>query len=290
MNNNDASNAKLGNINTSLAKPFRLNCKQFFLTYPQCNINKEDLLEKMINKQFIEQYVISREKHEDGNFHLHAYIKYNYKLNITNPDHFDIDGFHPNIQAVKDTRACIAYIKKDGDFIESVKLDMTTPDGYSKRKKDFNEWKQDLELEKLEDIKYPITLFENTIEKPDPSIKKRHYWFVGAPDLGKTYVLNETFENMKVYLRSNNNYPYEQYRDEDLIIFDDLTPTFAEIAAITATFKIRTQVFGNVRYNSKFWKLGHTRTIIVISNMKPQYHDLQEAFEARFNVIELGAN
>lgn len=291
MEINDAKIAELGNINTSSAKTFRINARQFFLTYPQCTLKPEEILNKLPVNNCIEHYVISQEKHEDGGLHIHAYIKYNYKLNIIDQSHFDIDKYHPNIQSVKNTKNVIAYVKKDGNYIENLKLDNSTPDGYSKRKKDFEEWKQDKELGQLKDINYPITMskvFKNyIIEKPDPSKKKRHVWFIGKPDIGKTYEINETFGGLKVYLRSSNKYPYEQYRDEDLIIFDDITPSFAEIAALTNTYKIRTQVFGDVRYSSKYWKLGHTRTVIIISNKSPEYHDLQDAFEARFEVIHL---
>lgn len=68
---------------------FRLNAKQIFLTYSQCDLEKEDLLEFLKTKLHLERYIIARERHEDGNFHLHAYCKLSKRCDIKNPRHLD---------------------------------------------------------------------------------------------------------------------------------------------------------------------------------------------------------
>lgn len=282
MENKDAKNAEPGNI-----KGFRLNAKKVFLTYPKCKLTKEELLDKLPNKESIEQYYIARELHEDGEPHLHAILVYNYKLNIKSEKHFDIGDYHPNIQSVKKLDNAISYVCKDGDFIMNYKLDMTKPDNYCKRKKDFIAWGHDMEMNNYKEISYPIQFMGSNIEKPDPSIKKRNLWFVGKPDLGKTYMIEKAFAGLRVYKRGLNKYPFEQYDNEDIIIYDDFLPTFTEIANICNTYYTRTQVYGDVRYNSKYWKHGHTRTIIVINNTAPRYGELQDAVESRFEIIPL---
>lgn len=46
-------------------------------------------------------YAISREQHEDGNFHIHSYIMCDPVLKTRKMDYFDIvselGNFHPNI-------------------------------------------------------------------------------------------------------------------------------------------------------------------------------------------------
>lgn len=66
------------------------------------------------------QYVIAREKHEDGNYHLHAFIKLDKKVNIGDPTIFDVEGFHPNIQGARSNADVIKYVTKDGDWISNL--------------------------------------------------------------------------------------------------------------------------------------------------------------------------
>lgn len=51
-------------------------------------------------KRLIKTYIVARELHEDGNYHIHAYLELDSKINVTNPLTFDlvVDGqrYHPN--------------------------------------------------------------------------------------------------------------------------------------------------------------------------------------------------
>lgn len=283
MSIQDAKNTTVSNINTVVG--FRLNCRQFFLTYPKCTLSQQELLDLIPNKENIKNYYISQEKHQDGTPHLHAYIEYSTKKNIKDPKHFDIKGFHPNIQSVKNKKNVISYVCKYGNFIHNQKLDISNPINYLKRKKDFEAWQNDISQPK--DITYPITIFDQIINKPDPSIKQRHLWVIGPPDWGKTYAIQKAFAGLKVFLRSDNSYPFEDYNNEDIIIYDDFKPTFEEIAAVTTTYLIKTTVYGNTRYQKKYWPINHTRTIIIISNHEPEYNNHQEAINKRFQLISL---
>jgi hypothetical protein len=76
-------------------KPFRLYSRQLFLTYSQTSLLKEDVLEQLYSiiekklgfpfKQGIKEYIVAREKHADGNYHIHVYLKSNYRLNFSSP-------------------------------------------------------------------------------------------------------------------------------------------------------------------------------------------------------------
>jgi len=96
---------------------FRMNARNIFLTYPRCNLSKETLLEELIKIKPPHAYVISMEVHEDGAPHLHALLKYTKPINITNPNYWDVKGFHPNMQTARDVEAVKAYVEKDGNFI-----------------------------------------------------------------------------------------------------------------------------------------------------------------------------
>jgi len=110
---------------------FSINTKQFFLTYPQCPLSRNDLLlflkSKLTNRY--ESSVICQEEHEptedDNNtgLHLHAYICLKASYHIRNNRFFDVTRddivYHPNIQSVKSKPAVIRYVcKSDLEFLQ----------------------------------------------------------------------------------------------------------------------------------------------------------------------------
>lgn len=101
---------------------FRLAARKLFITYPQCGGSKEELLAFISRLYPVTKYCISRESHIDGGLHLHAAFEFASKLDIRNSNTLDwtTGGLchHPNIQSVKNWKATVTYIKKDGDFIE----------------------------------------------------------------------------------------------------------------------------------------------------------------------------
>jgi len=105
----------LGTLGENFAMSFRFNSKSFFLTYPQCEAPKEELMNHLDELSELEWCVVSREQHEDGNYHLHAVGQFITKVNWRNPNCFDYLGFHPNIQSPRNLKAVIEYVCKDGD-------------------------------------------------------------------------------------------------------------------------------------------------------------------------------
>jgi hypothetical protein len=110
-------------------KGFRLCRKKYFLTYSQCGVSREHMLDFLLNKFPVENYVISQEFHEDGNQHLHVYLSFKKQYNVRNPrvfDYVDSSGkvFHPNIEAVKSSVATLKYVTKfDKDFVTNLEMD-----------------------------------------------------------------------------------------------------------------------------------------------------------------------
>ncbi|AHX57826.1 replication-associated protein [Jacquemontia yellow mosaic virus] len=106
---------------------FSVNAKNYFLTYPQCSLTKEDVLSQIqnlqtpTNKKYIK---VCRELHENGEPHLHVLIQFEGKYNCTNNRFFDLVSpnrsthFHPNIQGAKSSSDVKSYLDKDGDVIE----------------------------------------------------------------------------------------------------------------------------------------------------------------------------
>ncbi|ACI28539.1 replication-associated protein [Tomato yellow leaf distortion virus] len=108
-------------------KRFKVSAKNYFLTYPQCSLTKEEALSQLqnletpVNKKFIK---ICRELHENGEPHLHVLIQFEGKYQCKNNRFFDLVSptrsahFHPNIQGAKSSSDVKSYIDKDGDTLE----------------------------------------------------------------------------------------------------------------------------------------------------------------------------
>lgn len=113
---------------------FRLDAIKWFLTYPQCPLSKETVNDYLKTLTFpshnIKDLMVCREPHEDGNYHLHALLILTRKFNCRNAHFFDIiteqGTYHPNIQSVRSLKAAITYLKKDGDFIASPGLELSS--------------------------------------------------------------------------------------------------------------------------------------------------------------------
>lgn len=99
--------------------PFRLDARNFFLTYPRSSLLPHGLLHQHLNDLERPSTVYScREAHEDGEFHHHAIVQFADKFNCRNERYFDIEHegqiYHPNIQSVRSIANSNAYIAKDG--------------------------------------------------------------------------------------------------------------------------------------------------------------------------------
>nr|QIV15588.1 C1 protein [Apple geminivirus] len=106
---------------------FRIQSKNYFITYPRCSLSKEEALEQLLglntptNKKFVR---VCRELHEDGEPHLHVLIQFEGKYQCTNPRFFDLVSpsrsahFHPNIQGAKSASDVKTYIEKGGEFLD----------------------------------------------------------------------------------------------------------------------------------------------------------------------------
>lgn len=94
---------------------FRIDIKNVGLTYPQCNLSRQRVLEclRVLGGDKYQGAAVAQEHHKDGSLHIHAYLRLHTKRSFRDPRAFDIDGFHPNIQGVRHARKWLAYIRKE---------------------------------------------------------------------------------------------------------------------------------------------------------------------------------
>ena len=101
-------------------KNFLLQTKEIFLTYSQSGKLELEFvintLSQKLNAWTIKDFLLSKELHEDGNPHIHVYLKTLRRTHIENPSYFDIEFeeniFHPNIQPARKVTNVINYILK----------------------------------------------------------------------------------------------------------------------------------------------------------------------------------
>lgn len=99
--------------NPTSNRSFRLNAQNLFLTFPQCNLSKEQAAQNLQSKHSIEWAVIVQEQHQDGNPHLHIALRLKKKANFKDPRVFDHVGEkHGNYQGINSIGKTLAYIRK----------------------------------------------------------------------------------------------------------------------------------------------------------------------------------
>lgn len=99
---------------------FRLDARQLFLTYPQCALSKEDALEQLKSRFPKWTFIcVSRELHQDGNPHLHAFVELSQRTSFYDARFADLGQAHGKYERAIDPAAALAYVKKDKDFVNT---------------------------------------------------------------------------------------------------------------------------------------------------------------------------
>ena len=272
----------------------RARSKGWFLTYPQCSVAKEDLLAALQAKVDVQEYVVAAELHQDGNPHLHAFVALRGQLLWNakkHPDFWDVDGHHPNVQIARSWRCCIAYCKKDGDYITNIDLDAARA-----KKAAHNAKLLELDPKQAVDEGYiglcalPMLLkakraYANLDAVPDV-LERDCWWIHGPAGAGKSYACRVAFPGL--YCKPQNKW-WDGYNGETAVLLDDFDKTGACLAHY---MKIWADGYS---FNAEI-KGGMVRpryeTLLVTSNYLPEdiFKDDEElcaAIRRRFKVIML---
>lgn len=107
---------------------FTLQAKNIFLTYPQCPLPKEEVLSQLdhlfntVLKRGLLKYMVAEELHNDGNSHIHCFLKLKKRCHIRNATVLDLEGpadetYHGNYQSARNATKVLRYCMKMGNFI-----------------------------------------------------------------------------------------------------------------------------------------------------------------------------
>lgn len=118
----------------SKSNEFRMQGSRFLLTWP-CLVKRlskpvsgdvlgivSEAFEDVLKKRGVTAvcYILSEEKHENGDLHYHIYLHTKKKMNIRQADFWDLrigeDSLHGNYKAIRYPIKTVAYVIKDGNF------------------------------------------------------------------------------------------------------------------------------------------------------------------------------
>lgn len=104
MNNNNVPKA-----------PFRMDAKSFFLTFPQCDVSKQDVLARLTGRfKSLKWACVASEKHANGDPHLHIVLQLKKRLNIRDPSYWDfLCSKHGDYRACRNALSSLKYILKE---------------------------------------------------------------------------------------------------------------------------------------------------------------------------------
>lgn len=103
--------------------PFRINAKNFFLTYPNCSLDLDQALDQLKTIFSAATYiVVAQELHANGQPHLHSLVCLPRKLDVRNQSFADLAHnnrtWHGSYEGCRSTVRARNYVIKDGLFVE----------------------------------------------------------------------------------------------------------------------------------------------------------------------------
>lgn len=309
------------------SKDMRISGKKFFITWSQCPAPKEHVYDQ-IREAFsdnMDRLIIGREKHEDGNYHLHGAIWFKKRIDRHRAQRiFDItyqgQNYHPQWEPLKSDNGARLYVCKEGDVAasfnwlewkskregkgkktkvfdevinkkrplhEAIKeVDLGMISGYIRLKEDLNEFLRDSEG-KRDDLP---TFLPNPWGRVLPSrrlSKKRHYWIYSRqPNRGKTTCFAIPLETTYRAVIENGDLTYWSIEeDTECIILDDYN------GARLKYYELNQLCDGTYKFRMfmKGKKKLNKPLIIVLSNqsLRDLYPNMNNLLYERFNEIEI---
>jgi Geminivirus Rep catalytic domain/RNA helicase len=223
--------------------------KTFLLTYSQCEVEPNGILQFLQRKVTLREYVIAQEKHKDGNHHIHAYIRLDGEgvllkdaptlFHYVDTDENAGNEHHGNVKPVTETtrslndviKYCIKDSEGNRNYISNIDVDKyivtkrKSPDYDMVKKYSTKEaFKQGLvPMEKLKAYDHARSVAVDSTSR-DPT-KCVGLWLHGPPGTGKSLYARVRTQNESLYTKSHNKW-WCGYTGEKYVLIDDLGHQF----------------------------------------------------------------
>lgn len=208
---------------------FRLSAKNFFLTYPKCNLSKSDaydILMKLHNWSYV---IIAEELHLDGTPHLHVMLSADKKFSVKNVKFFDLLAFHGNYQGCRDSDNTRNYIMKSdksplefGKYVSNSKSASANRALENKRiiETSLPELIDDgtISMYRYQQIRNAKELYALDKIKAPNYMPKTVMWIYGESGSGKSRYVRDNYE---VFYSKPMNKWWDGYKGEKVVLLDD---------------------------------------------------------------------
>lgn len=280
------------------ANNFRLSAKSLFLTYPQCPLEPQvvlDELKQILIFHDIIRWTVARENHSDGQPHIHCAIRLRHKFDSRTPNCLDVQGYHGNYQGSRNFSLVWNYCRKHQNYISSDKSLLQSVQHCNSRK-DLIELCVEQELigkynvlEKYHNLvrgytnPQPIMPFDWYRAIPSP-VSGSAIWLSGSPGIGKT--IYTRYKYPKAFFVDGPKH-FQHYDGENQLVFADFRISNWENEFSFIRKAITDEVCWTPPYYGSF-RLPWPRTVIVETNERlRQLTQRDEAMTRRFTEVYL---
>jgi len=229
-NNNIDANLELASIARNSKKKFRLKGKNFFLTYPKCLLERQEVADLLLSIVACECIMVAKELHMDGLPHIHVFLTAKKKVDVSRPTYFDVGGYHGNYQTARNSDDVVTYINKSdkepyvyGQYIgnnqtavqkraiqNKALLGKSLPDLVDEGLIHISQYKQ------MKEAIQAYTLDKTLV--PD-IIPRECIWIYGKPGIGKSLYVRDNHPQV-AYFKAQNKW-WDGYTGEKVVLLDD---------------------------------------------------------------------
>lgn len=206
----------------------RKQAKRWFLTWPRSDgLEREMIAEKLREIGPVREMIVAKENHTDEGKHHHAYVEYEEQLSWrarAEPNKWDVEGHHPNVQTVRNRKKTVEYVTKEDKTPLVNGIDLEAVKGKKRSYASLYE----MELDDLKEEVHPkdlgrtiggIQLYKLMKQQARETEGCKGIWIRGAPGSGKSHLVETTFPN--AYRKAQNKW-WDGYRGEEIVILEDL--------------------------------------------------------------------
>lgn len=286
-------------------KKFNLQGKNFFLTYPKCLLEKEEVRDLLLNIVPCECIIIAKELHKDGTPHIHVFMTTDKKVRTKLASFFDLSTYHGNYQTARDSDDVYAYIcKTDLQPLYYGKYSGNKQTVVQKRalQNKLMLSKTPIELvdegyvhiSQYKSIKDAINMYNiDKVLVPD-YMPKECIWIYGKTGTGKSRYIRDNHPNI-VYFKAQNKW-WDGYSSEKIILIDDFDlagqclghylKIWADCYSFVAEVKGSTikPIIDTFYVTSQYLP----RQIWCSGNDESKWdYEMKEAIERRFRIVEV---